>query len=94
MPESDLRQELNRISGALEVLGLLHERLQLQRNEPGAESGREAVDEMLSQVDALQTEYSAPPREPSPAQQKLPVFPDCRGRATRTRRLLCGSDPR
>ena len=44
MPESDLRQELNRISGALEVLGLLHERLQLQRNEPGAESGREAVD--------------------------------------------------
>ena len=29
---------------------------------------------MLSQVDALQTEYSAPPREPSPAQQKLPVF--------------------
>jgi len=57
MSERDLRQEINRINGALEVLGLLRERLAWQRDELGAESGQEAVDEMLTQVDALQSEY-------------------------------------
>jgi len=57
MLERDLRQELNRIHGALEVLGLLREHLALQRDELGGETGREAVDEMLTQVDALQVEY-------------------------------------
>ena len=36
---------------------MLRERLHLQRDELGAESGQEAVDEMLSQVEALQGEY-------------------------------------
>jgi len=58
MLERDLQQEINRINGALEVLGLLRERLHLQRDELGAESGQEAVDEMLTQVEALQGEYS------------------------------------
>jgi hypothetical protein len=53
----NLVNEVNRISGALEILGLLRERLTLQRDEIGAQSGREAVDEMLTQVDALQLEY-------------------------------------
>jgi hypothetical protein len=57
MSERDLQQEINRINGALEVLGLLRKRLQLQRDELGAESGQEAVDEMLTQVEALQGEY-------------------------------------
>jgi hypothetical protein len=58
MPERTLANEMNRINGALEVLGLMRERLVLQRDEMGAETGREAVDEMLSQVESLQTEYS------------------------------------
>jgi len=57
MLERDLQQEVNRITGALEVLGLLRERLALQRDELGGETGREAVDEMLTQVDALHGEY-------------------------------------
>jgi len=57
MLERDLQQEVNRSNGALEVLGLLRERLQLQRDGLGVESGREAGDGMLTQVDALQGEY-------------------------------------
>lgn len=57
MPESDLKNEINRINGALGALGLMRELLLLQRDELGAESGREAVDEMLTRVDALQIEY-------------------------------------
>jgi len=53
----NLVNEVNRINGALEILGLLRERLALQIDEMGAESGREAVDEILTQVDALQLEY-------------------------------------
>lgn len=53
----NLANEANHINGALEILGLLRERLTLQLDEMGAESGREAVDEMLTQVDALQLEY-------------------------------------
>jgi hypothetical protein len=53
----NLANEVNRINGALEILGLLRERLTLQLDEMGAESGREAVDEMLTHVDALQLEY-------------------------------------
>lgn len=58
MPERTLANEMNRINGALEVLGLLRERLVLQRDELGAETAREAVDEMLGQVEALQTEFA------------------------------------
>lgn len=57
MREQDLKQEINRLRGALEVLGLVRERLLLQRDELGGETGREAVDEMLTHIEALQAEY-------------------------------------
>ncbi|MBI1285930.1 MAG: hypothetical protein GC183_16620 [Thiobacillus sp.] len=56
MTQDKPANELNRLNGALEVLGLLREKLMLQRDELGAESAQEAVDEMRSQVDALQIE--------------------------------------
>lgn len=55
--DADLRIEINRIYGALDMLSLLRERLQIQRDEIGAESAQEAVDEMLTEVDALYLEY-------------------------------------
>ena len=57
MLKPDFRNELHRINGALEVLGLLREKLILQKDEIGAESAQEAVDEMLTQVDAMHLEY-------------------------------------
>ncbi len=57
MLERDLQKEINRINGALEMLGLLRERLELQRDEMADESGQEAVDEMLSHVVAIRSEY-------------------------------------
>lgn len=57
MSEHELKTEINRINGALEVLGLLRERIQLQRDEIGAESAQEAVDETLSYVEAMILEY-------------------------------------
>jgi|GEM_PF-4263189 len=57
MLEQDLRNELNRINGALEVLGLLREKLIIQKDEIGAESAQEAEDEILTQVDAMYLEY-------------------------------------
>jgi len=57
MLESDLQKEINRLNGALEILGLLRERLKLQRDEVTGQSGQEAVDEMLTQVTALWSGY-------------------------------------
>ena len=57
MLESDLQKEINRLNGALEILGLLRERLELQWDEVAGQSGQEAVDEMLTQVTALWSEY-------------------------------------
>jgi len=57
MSEQAQKAEINRINGALEVFGLLRERLQLQRDEIGAESAQEAVDETLTHVDAMILEY-------------------------------------
>ena len=57
MLERDLQKEINRLNGALEILGLLRQRLELQLDEMGDESGQEAVDEMLTQVDAMRSEY-------------------------------------
>jgi len=74
MSERDLQQEINRINGALEVLGLLRERLRLQHDDLGAESGQEAMDEMLTKVAAMHLEY--PTGGYSPAPQELHVFPD------------------
>lgn len=87
MSEPDLRQELNRINGALDVLGLLRERLQLQRDELGAETGQEAMDGMLTQVAALQSEYQRRRADLHPHHRSytffltdagvLPVLHDC-----------------
>ncbi len=57
MLERDLQKEINRLNGALEILGLLRQRLELQLDEMGDESGQEAVDEMLTQVVAIRSEY-------------------------------------
>jgi hypothetical protein len=57
MPGDDMQKELDRIAGALEVLDLLRERLELQRDEIAGESGLEVLDETLSHVSSLLTEY-------------------------------------
>jgi len=87
MAERKLANEVNRINGALEVLGILSERLHLQMDEIGPESGREAVDEMLTQVDALQLEYQRRRAELHPHHKSyqffmtdegiLPILHDC-----------------
>jgi len=46
-----------RLEGALEVLDVLHTDLILRRDQARDESGREAFDEMLTQVDALLIEF-------------------------------------
>jgi len=74
MQEHRLQTEINRINGALEVLGLLRERLQWQRNEIGAESAQEAVDEMLTQIDALQVEYHRRRTELHPHHESFQFF--------------------
>jgi hypothetical protein len=89
MLEQDLRNELNRINGALEVLGLLHEKLILQNNEIGAESAQEAMDEMLTQVDAMHLEYQRRRHELHPHHKSyqfylvngevMPIVHDCYG---------------
>ena len=57
MTQDNLTNDLNRLNGALELLGLLREKLILQKDELGKQSAQEAVDEMLSLVDALHVEY-------------------------------------
>jgi hypothetical protein len=74
MREHDLRQEINRLQGALDVLGLVRERLLRQRDELGGETAREAVDEMLTHVDALQNEYSRRRAELHPHHKSYQFF--------------------
>jgi hypothetical protein len=57
MLERDLQKEINRLNGALEMLGLLHQKLELQLDEVADETGQEALDETLSYVVALRSEY-------------------------------------
>ena len=57
MLERDLKKEINQINGALEMLGLLRQRLELQLDEVADETGQEALDETLSYVVALRSEY-------------------------------------
>lgn len=57
MLERDLQKEINRLNGALEILGLLRERLELQLGEVADETGQEALDETLSYVVAMHSEY-------------------------------------
>ena len=83
----NLVNEVNRINGALEILGVLRERLTMQLDEMGAESGREAVDEILTQVDALQLEYQQRGKNLHPHHKSYqffltdegvsPILPEC-----------------
>ncbi len=57
MSNQAMQDELHHLQGALEALDLMRERLLFQRDEMGPENGLEAVDEMLTQVDALQLEF-------------------------------------
>ena len=87
MLERDLQKEINRINGALEILGLLRERLELQLDEVAGQSGQEAVDEMLSHVDAMSSEYQRRQQELHPHHKTylfyltnegvLPILHDC-----------------
>ena len=87
MLERDLQKEINRINGALEILGLLRQRLELQRGEVADQSGQEAVDEMLSHVVAIWSEYQRRQHELQPHHKSylfyltgegvLPILHDC-----------------
>ena len=87
MLEQDLRNELHRINGALDVLGLLHEKLILQKDEIGGESAQEAMDEMLTQVNAMHLEYQRRRHELHPHHKSyqfylfdgevIPIVHDC-----------------
>ena len=57
MLESDVQKEINQLNGALGMLGLLRERLEMQLDEVADETGQEALDETLSYVVALRSEY-------------------------------------
>ncbi len=87
MLERDLQKEINRLNGALDILGLLREQLELQRDEVAGQSGQEAVDEMLAQIAALWTEYLRRQQELHPHHKTylfyltdedvLPILHDC-----------------
>ena len=87
MLERDLQKEINRINGALEMLGLLRERLELQLDEVADETGQEALDETLSYIVALRSEYQRRQQELHPHHKTylfyltdegvLPILHDC-----------------
>lgn len=56
-PHVSIASERSRLEGALELLDLLREDLILRCDQARDESGREAFDEVLTQVDALVVEY-------------------------------------
>jgi len=57
MLERDLQKKINQINGALEMLALLRERLEMQLDEVADETGQEALDETLSYTVAIRSEY-------------------------------------
>jgi len=57
MLERDIQKEINQFNGALEILGLLREKLEMQLAEVADETGQEALDETLGYVVALRSEY-------------------------------------
>jgi hypothetical protein len=57
LPHVSIAGERSRLEGALELLDLLREDLILRRDQARDESGREAYDELITQVDALVVEY-------------------------------------
>jgi hypothetical protein len=87
MLERDLQKEINRINGALEMLGLLRQQLELQLDEVADETGQEALDETLSYVVAIRSEYLRRQQELHPQHKTylfyltdegvLPILHDC-----------------
>jgi len=57
MLERDLQKEINQINGALEMLGLLRQQLELQLDVIADETGQEALDKTLNYVISLRSEY-------------------------------------
>jgi hypothetical protein len=57
MSSSPISLERARLQGAIEVLDTLREDLALRRDEAQSEAAREAYDEVLTVVEALQAEY-------------------------------------
>jgi len=66
MSESDLQNQVNRINGVLEILELLRERLELQLDEVADETGQEALNETLSYIVSLRSEYRRRKQELNP----------------------------
>jgi len=87
MLEHELQKEINRLSGALEILALLRERIELQLDEVADETGQEALDETLSYIVALRSEYQRRKQELHPQHKTflfylsdkgvMPVLHDC-----------------
>lgn len=57
MLKRDLYKEINQINGALEILALLRQQLELQLDEVADETGQEALDETLAYIVALRSEF-------------------------------------
>lgn len=57
MLEHDLKKEINQINGALKMLGLLQQKLELELDVVADKTGQEALDETLSYVISLRSEY-------------------------------------
>jgi hypothetical protein len=66
MLEHDVQQQINRLNGALEILGLLRERVELQLAEAADESAKEALNETLGYIGAIYSEYRRRQRELHP----------------------------
>ena len=87
MLERYLQKEINQINGALEMLGLLRQKLGLQLDEVADETGQEALDETLSYVISLRSEYIRRQQELHPHHKTylfyltdegvLPILHDC-----------------
>ena len=87
MLERYLQKEINQINGALEMLGLLRQQLELQLDEVADETGQEALDETLSYVISLRSEYLRRQQELHPHHKTylfyltdegvLPILHDC-----------------
>ena len=87
MLESDVQKEINQLNGALAMLGLLRQRLESQLDEVADETGQEALDETLSYVVALRSEYLRRQQELHPHHKTylfyltdegvLPILHDC-----------------
>ncbi len=74
MQDKELKQTIREIQAALEVIDLIRERLVLQKAELGNESAEEALDETLTYVSAMQTEYRRREKALHPHHQSFLFF--------------------